>query len=465
MMRGESFPGQGQGTPIVSGRGVDQSAPGAAPGGDVRPEMSTPFVVNQGGGTPIVSGGGIDQSPSAGGGMLGTPGAPPAPGAPPSPSGAQGAPGVPPGTDPSQPGWTYGSGTPQGQIQTGMSPGQVNTGYINPQQMPVQNVQQGSPYMQRMEDAYYQHAASRLDPRFQQQQAGLEGQLANMGLTRGSEAWNREMQNLSFERNDAYGAASQQAILNSGAEAARLQGMDINAGQFANTAAQQGYQNQITSQQAQNAAGGQQFNQNLQAGQFGNAAQQQSYAQQLAQAQLRNDAMGRQADQSLQGQQIANQFALGTEGNRLQGVNIGNQYDLGIRGNETQRYGYDQSLAGTRYASDQSLRGAQASAGAASAAAAAQAAIGNRSLDMQQQQQNWNQYRQGLALPYEMQNLQMNGMYPTGMPNAPGFSAAPPIPGGNQLAGGLARGAQNQNTWNAAGSLGGSLWNMYQNWG
>ena len=160
---------------------------------------------------------------------------------------------------------TYQGGALGGGYQWGIGQQQgVDTSGINAAQMPVTSVQQGQPYMQQMQDAYYQQGASRLDPQMQQQQSGLETQLANMGLTRGSQAWNSEMQRQAFNSNDAYAQLRNQSILNSGAEAQRLQGMDIAGGNFANQAAQQNYQNQLTSQQSQNAAIGQQFGQNSQ---------------------------------------------------------------------------------------------------------------------------------------------------------------------------------------------------------
>jgi hypothetical protein len=53
---------------------------------------------------------------------------------------------------------------------------------------------------------YEQMAFDRMAPQHQQAQAGLEGQLANMGLTRGSQDWNREMQRLQDQQSrERYG--------------------------------------------------------------------------------------------------------------------------------------------------------------------------------------------------------------------------------------------------------------------
>lgn len=71
-------------------------------------------------------------------------------------------------------------------------------------------------------DAVYSQYTSRLDPQFQQREADLDNRLANMGLTPGSEAYNREKDILGRERTDAYGAARRDATLAGGQEQSRL---------------------------------------------------------------------------------------------------------------------------------------------------------------------------------------------------------------------------------------------------
>lgn len=365
--------------------------------------------------------------------------------------------GVQPYTNPAQPGWQYGTGA-GGQIQGGLGgagnvQGQVGNTYvdqsrINPTQAPVQSVGQGMQYMDSMQNAYLNQARARLDPQWQQRDAALDTQLANQGITPGSEAWNNAKRQQAFERNDAYGSATNQAILNSGAEAQRMQGMDINSGNFANNAAQQGYQNQLTSQAAGNQAAGQAFsqgvtqgqfgnaaqqqlfNQNLQAGQFGNAAQQQEFAQRQADAQMRNSAMA-QAGQ------------------------LGNQWGLGAMGDMTQRYLGELNAQTGR---DTANIGASASMSNAAAGRDAQLQLGNRGLDLQQQGQDWRQMMEGAMLPINMQNAYMQGMYPGGMPQTPQYPSAPSIPGGNQYAAGS---GQNAATGNFLGSMGGFLGNYF----
>ncbi len=62
-------------------------------------------------------------------------------------------------------------------------------------------------------DAAYQNAMRYVEPRLQRQQASLENQLANQGITRGSEAWNAAMQEAEASRENIYGQAQNQAYL------------------------------------------------------------------------------------------------------------------------------------------------------------------------------------------------------------------------------------------------------------
>ena len=304
--------------------------------------------------------------------------------------GAQGT-----GVDPANPnqtgGFQYGLSNQPGQIQQSVDNPTLNTGAINAAQMPVSSVGQGQMYQQQMQDAYMNQARSRLDPMWQDRQNQLEGQLANMGLSRGTAAWNREMQNLSQGRNDAYGSAINQAILTSGQEAQRMQGMDIAAGNFANQAAQQNFQNQGLSQQWQNAALGQQFNQGLQQGQFANQAQNQGFTQDLGQAQLNNSA--------LQAQQAAAQ---------------------GWGQQATQRYTADQGanaqIASANASAGGQMAAAQAAANASMTNAQLNASLQARQIANAEALQNFNMSRTAAYDIPGLQNAYMQGMYPTGSP-------------------------------------------------
>lgn len=79
--------------------------------------------------------------------------------------------------------------------------------YNNAPAMPVANEQTRD----AVSDAMYNRATSRLDPRFQQAGSDLESRLAAQGITQGSQAYDREINNLSRDRNDAYSIAQNDA--------------------------------------------------------------------------------------------------------------------------------------------------------------------------------------------------------------------------------------------------------------
>lgn len=66
---------------------------------------------------------------------------------------------------------------------------------------------------QAAEDAIYRTQSRYLDPRFSQEQERLDTQLANQGITQGSEAYQRAQDDLSRQREFAYGQARDQAII------------------------------------------------------------------------------------------------------------------------------------------------------------------------------------------------------------------------------------------------------------
>lgn len=65
---------------------------------------------------------------------------------------------------------------------------------------------------QRMENAVYQSAVDKLNPQYQQQRADLETSLANKGISVGSEAYQRAMNNLQQKQNEALNQAAYQSI-------------------------------------------------------------------------------------------------------------------------------------------------------------------------------------------------------------------------------------------------------------
>lgn len=81
----------------------------------------------------------------------------------------------------------------------------------------------------QMRDSVYGQQTQYLDPQFQQAQGDLENKLANQGITPGSEAYNREMQNFAQTKQRAYGDARNSAIQAGGAEQSRLFGLGLQA--------------------------------------------------------------------------------------------------------------------------------------------------------------------------------------------------------------------------------------------
>ncbi len=84
---------------------------------------------------------------------------------------------------------------------------------------------------QAVEDALYGRATARLDPRFATQEDQTRARLAAQGITEGSEAYNREMRDFNFAKNDAYSSAMNDSTA-AGIEAMqRLFGMGMSARQ------------------------------------------------------------------------------------------------------------------------------------------------------------------------------------------------------------------------------------------
>jgi hypothetical protein len=90
-----------------------------------------------------------------------------------------------------------------------------------------------------VEDALYNRNTSRLDPQWQQQENKLITTLANKGITEGSAAYNNALDNFSRQKNDSYTSARNESIIGGGAEQSRLAGLDLQSGNFANSAQSQ----------------------------------------------------------------------------------------------------------------------------------------------------------------------------------------------------------------------------------
>lgn len=112
----------------------------------------------------------------------------------------------------------------------------------------------------QVEDALYSRSTSRLDPTFSQRTNDQNSALAAQGITQGSQAYEREIDNLARERTDAYAAARNDAISNSTTEMKKLFDMGMDARQQgvseANTLRTLPVQEALAAQQAATQASG-----------------------------------------------------------------------------------------------------------------------------------------------------------------------------------------------------------------
>lgn len=109
----------------------------------------------------------------------------------------------------------------------------------------------GAKYSQDAADAIYGQFQARNEPQFERAQNAKRTQLYNMGLREGDEAFDNAMGDLSQQQQDARQQAQYQATIGAGQEAARMQGMDIAAGQaqYGQQMSSANYQNQLRQQQ------------------------------------------------------------------------------------------------------------------------------------------------------------------------------------------------------------------------
>lgn len=84
---------------------------------------------------------------------------------------------------------------------------------------------------QSVADSLYNQSASRLDPMYSQASSNLDSKLAAQGITQGTDAYNREIDNLMRDKNDAYSTAMNTANLSGIDAMTNLFGMGMDARQ------------------------------------------------------------------------------------------------------------------------------------------------------------------------------------------------------------------------------------------
>ena len=170
---------------------------------------------------------------------------------------------------------------------------------------------------QEATDAAYRRNTRYMDPQFQQQEQDIRSRLAAQGITAGSDAYNREIQNFENSRQQAYDAARDSAV---------GQGYDLQNQLFGQSLAgrQQGVGEQFDLGNFSNSALAQQFGMNQAQAQFGNQAQAQRFGQNAAQAQFANDAAQQQFLRNQAMANFANQAAGQIYGQNMGAAQFGN---------------------------------------------------------------------------------------------------------------------------------------------
>lgn len=79
----------------------------------------------------------------------------------------------------------------------------------------------------RLSDATYEKYTRRLDPQFEKEQNDLTSQLANQGITQGSEAYTKAMDDFGRRKNDAYSGARNESVGAGRQEQGRLFGQGM----------------------------------------------------------------------------------------------------------------------------------------------------------------------------------------------------------------------------------------------
>jgi hypothetical protein len=108
------------------------------------------------------------------------------------------------------------------------------------------NVDASDKARQQAQDATYQAYIDKLNPQFAQQTSDLSTALQNKGLAVGSEAYQRAMNDMQDNQNEALNQAAYQSVLAGQQAYSQDLANQINAGQFGNQA-QQNYINQLLS--------------------------------------------------------------------------------------------------------------------------------------------------------------------------------------------------------------------------
>jgi len=317
--------------------------------------------------------------------------------------------------------------------------------------------------MQDSQKAAYNMQSQYLDTSYQQRERDMENKLIQQGVLQGSDAWNREMQNLgqqrTFDYNNAFnnsfdkGMSAQGQLYNQGlASNQNAYGQALNNGQFANAAQAQSFgqnmqnaqlnnsvSSQLSDQRMQqmlagNAAQSQQYTQNANDAAFNNLGQQQQFGQGVTQGNFANDAQAQQFAQggasmdranAAQAQQFGQNLAQGNFANNAQSTQFG-QNLAGMQANnaaQAQGFGQAQSNAAMNNQVSSNLY----SQGLAGAQLNNQAGAQQFANDSAMRSNQLNEAYQAQQNPINILNALRSGSQVTApqFGNAPGSNVAP----------------------------------------
>ena len=146
----------------------------------------------------------------------------------------------------------------------------------------------------------------RLAPQIQKEKENLEQQLANQGVTRGSEAWNNALNDQNKRQNDLLNQAALSGI--DADMAARLQGFNEakDVGSYYNTSMGQNYDRGLSSNESYNSAIDQNFTRDYNARNLENSAIGQNFDRDVTSTNTNNAAQNQEFNQGLSGAEFAN---------------------------------------------------------------------------------------------------------------------------------------------------------------
>lgn len=215
--------------------------------------------------------------------------------------------------------------TTAGEMTRGVEMPELQRSIVNNAGQLVKSVKDPQLLQQETTDALYKANTQFLDPQFQRGQADLENKLANQGITPGSEAYNRAMQDFGNQKQQAYESARNQAVAGGMNAAQGMFGMNLQGGQFTNQALGQEFGQGATSANFANQAALQGFGAGMQNANLNNQVLQQLFGQNVSGANLQNAASNQQLTQEqLRQQAPINIINALRSGQQMQVANIPN---------------------------------------------------------------------------------------------------------------------------------------------